>query len=49
MGIFDKVKAVGKEVGIGLNAQEQYQSSLWERCSASTAGLLLCCQTFFEG
>jgi len=25
MGIFDKVKAVGKEVGIGLNAQEQYQ------------------------
>lgn len=25
MGIFDKVKAVGKEIGIGLNAQEQYQ------------------------
>jgi len=25
MGIFDKVKAVGKEVGIGLNAQEQYR------------------------
>lgn len=25
MSIFDKVKAIGKEVGIGLNAQEQYQ------------------------
>lgn len=25
MGIFDKVKGIGKEMGIGLNSQEQYQ------------------------